>query len=229
MYRLYVASPNSMSKLKMPRTSPSLDMTPMVDLGFLLVTFFMLTAQFRPEEAVVVDTPSSMSQSPIPTENLMTVTVDSSGRVFWDFTDKKVRAEVIKEMAKRYNLTLGPEQEQRFVNLNDIGIPMQKLSAYLSLDSPLERKEMDRASPGVPIDSTDNQLLNWIRVTQLIFSSGAEGKNPIVALKGDGNVNYSVISKVIKIFQSPTVAINRFKMITDLEESRIMTPATEKK
>lgn len=218
-----------MSKLKMPRTSPALDMTPMVDLAFLLVTFFMLTAQFRPEEAVVVDTPSSMSQSPVPTENLMTVTVDSAGRVFWDFTDKKVRAEVIKEMAKRYNFTLDAEQQQRFVNLNDIGLPVQQLPTYLSLDTPQERKQVDQASPGIPIDSTNNQLLDWIRVTQLIFSSGADGKNPIVALKGDGNVNYSVISKVIKIFQSPNVAINRFKMITDLEESRMQAPVAEQK
>ncbi|MEO5585521.1 MAG: biopolymer transporter ExbD [Flavobacteriales bacterium] len=218
-----------MSKLKIPRSSPDLDMTPMVDLAFLLVTFFMLTAQFRPEEAVVVDTPSSMSQSPVPTENLMTVTVDSAGRVFWDFTDKKVRAEVIKEMAKRYNFTLDAEQQQRFVNLNDIGLPVQQLPTYLSLDTPQERKQVDQASPGIPIDSTNNQLLDWIRVTQLIFSSGADGKNPIVALKGDGNVNYSVISKVIKIFQSPNVAINRFKMITDLEESRMQAPVAEQK
>ena len=218
-----------MSKIKMPRSSPDLDMTPMVDLAFLLVTFFMLTAQFRPEEAVVVDTPSSMSQSPVPTENLMTVTVDSAGRVFWDFTDKKVRAEVIKEMAKRYNFTLDAEQQQRFVNLNDIGLPVQQLPTYLSLDTPQERKQVDQASPGIPIDSTNNQLLDWIRVTQLIFSSGADGKNPIVALKGDGNVNYSVISKVIKIFQSPNVAINRFKMITDLEESRMQAPVAEQK
>ena len=218
-----------MSKIKMPRTSPALDMTPMVDLAFLLVTFFMLTAQFRPEEAVVVDTPSSMSQSPIPTENLMTVTVDSGGRVFWDFTDKKVRAEVIKEMANRYKLNLDAQQQQRFVNLNDIGIPVQQLPTYLSLDGAPERKKMDMVSPGIPIDSTNNQLLDWIRITQLIFSSGADGKNPIVALKGDGNVNYSVMNKVIKIFQSPTVKINRFKMITDLEESRMQGAPAEPK
>lgn len=218
-----------MPKLKMPRTSPALDMTPMVDLGFLLVTFFMLTAQFRPEEAVAVDTPSSMSQSPIPTENLMTVTVDSAGRVFWDFTDKKVRAEVVKEMANRYKLDIDAHQQQRFVNLNDIGMPMQQLGTYLSLDDAPARKAMDLASPGIPIDSTNNQLLDWIRVTQLIFSSGSGGKNPIVALKGDGNVNYSVINKVIKIFQGPTVKINRFKMITDLEESRLGVAGNDEK
>lgn len=217
-----------MSRLKMPRSNPRMDMTPLVDLGFLLVTFFMLTAQFRPEEAVVVDTPSSRSQSPIPTENLMTVIVDSAGRVFWDFSDKKVRREVIKEMGVRYKLDFDAEQTQRFVNLNSIGIPMQQLPAYLELDAAGDRTEMDQRSAGIPIDSTNNQLLDWIRVTQLIFSSGAEGRNPIVALKGDGNVNYSVINKVIKIFQSPTVKINRFKMITDLEESRLAVPPPAK-
>ena len=203
-------------------------MTPMVDLAFLLVTFFMLTAQFRPEEAVVVDTPSSHSQSPVPTENLMTISVDSAGRVFWNFTDKKVRGEVIKEFAKRYNLTLDPQQQQRFVNLDDIGIPAQQLGTYLNLNSGAERKAMDQASPGIPIDSTNDQLLDWIRITQLIFSSGSGGINPIIALKGDGNVDYSTMSKVIKIFQSPTVKISKFKMITDLEESRMNGPANQK-
>ena len=88
-----------MPKIKMPTSAPSLDMTPMVDLAFLLVTFFMLTAQFRPEEAVAVDTPSSMSSMPIPTENLMTIIVDSADRVFWDFTDKKVRRAVVEAIA----------------------------------------------------------------------------------------------------------------------------------
>jgi biopolymer transport protein ExbD len=210
-----------MPKIKMPTSSPSLDMTPMVDLAFLLVTFFMLTAQFRPEEVVAVDTPSSMSQLPIPTENMMTITVDSAGRVFWDFTDKKVRTAVVKELANRYKFTLDEMQVARFTNLSILGMPVQQLPTYLALESPAERKEMDRVSTGIPIDSTNNQLLDWIRVTQLIFSSESGGKNPLVALKGDGNTNYSTINKVIKIFQGPTVKINRFRMITDLEDSRM--------
>jgi biopolymer transport protein ExbD len=211
-----------MPKMKMPKSSPALDMTPMVDLAFLLVTFFMLTAQFRPEEAVAVDTPSSMSQSPIPTENMMTIIVDSADRVFWDFTDKKVRRAVIDAIATAHQLQLSEEQKVRFTNLNAIGVPIQVLPQYLDLNSPTERKVVDQQSKGIPMDSTNNQLLEWVRTTQLIFSSGAEKPtNPLVALKGDGNVKYSTMNKVIKVFQSPTVKINRFKMITDLEETRM--------
>lgn len=209
-----------MAKVKIS-AAPALDMTPMVDLGFLLVTFFMLTAQFRPEEVVSVDTPASTSQLPVPTDNMMTITVDSLGRVFWDFTDKHVRTEVGKELANRAGFKLDEEQLRRFTNLGVLGMSFQQLPTYLSLESPGERKEMDAVSQGIPIDSTNNQLLEWVRVTQLIFANEAGGKNPLVALKADGNTNYTVINRVIKIFQSPTVKINRFRMVTDLEESRI--------
>ena len=36
-------------------------MTPMVDLAFLLVTFFMLTTKFAPDEPVAVDMPTSVA------------------------------------------------------------------------------------------------------------------------------------------------------------------------
>ncbi|MCB0763454.1 MAG: biopolymer transporter ExbD [Flavobacteriales bacterium] len=209
-----------MSKLKMPKGSPSLDMTPMVDLAFLLVTFFMLTAQFRPEEAVAVDTPSSMSESAIPVDNMMTILVDSGGHVFWDMTDKKVRQAVLLELGKRVNYAPTEEELNRFANVGPVGVPIQQLNNLLAMDSGVERKEFTLKFEGIPTDSTNNQLRDWITVTRNIFYNDA-GQNPIIALKADGNTNYSKVAEVIRIFQSPGIQISKFKMITDLEESRL--------
>jgi biopolymer transport protein ExbD len=209
-----------MPKIKMPRSSPSLDMTPMVDLAFLLVTFFMLTAQFRPEEAAAVDTPSSKSESPIPLDGLMTITVDTTGRVYWDLTEKKVRMAVLDRMAERYDLTFTPDQKDRFAGLSAIGVPMNKLGDFLDLDNGTERKEFMVSNNGIPMDSLDNQLKWWIFETNTLFYNEI-GKKVLVALKADGNTPYTRVNEVIKTFQGPSIQINRFKMITDLEESRL--------
>ena len=50
-----------MPKIKIPKSSPSIDMTPMVDLAFLLVTFFMLAASFRASEPVTVNPVSAIN------------------------------------------------------------------------------------------------------------------------------------------------------------------------
>lgn len=209
-----------MSKIKMPKSSPNLDMTPMVDLAFLLVTFFMLTAQFRPEEAVAVDTPASMSQSPIPMTNMMTIVVDTSGKVFWDFTDKGVRIAVLEELGKRVNFTPSEEEKVKFVNAGPIGVPIQNLKELLALETGADRKAYMAGHHGIPMDSTNNQLRDWIMITRNVFWNDA-GHNPVVALKADGNTNYSRVAEVIRTFQSPGIQISKFKMITDLEASRM--------
>ncbi|PIU45148.1 MAG: biopolymer transporter ExbD [Ignavibacteriales bacterium CG07_land_8_20_14_0_80_59_12] len=79
-----------MPKFKKPRIPVKIDMTPMVDVAFLLLTFFMLTTQFRPPEAVEIILPSSHSEFKLPDVNIATVTIGKDGRIFLGFDSQRL-------------------------------------------------------------------------------------------------------------------------------------------
>ncbi len=83
-----------MSKIKKHRVGVKLDMTPMVDVAFLLLTFFMLTTTFRPPEEVSVSVPDSHSQLKLPAANVITISVTKDKRIWMDVDAQVVRAKI---------------------------------------------------------------------------------------------------------------------------------------
>ena len=71
-----------MARAKKPRIGISIDMTPMVDIAFLLLIFFMATTQFKPPEEVAVILPASTSEIKVPETGIIVITVNRSGRMF---------------------------------------------------------------------------------------------------------------------------------------------------
>jgi biopolymer transport protein ExbD len=60
---------------KKRRIGISIDMTPMVDVAFLLLIFFMCTTQFKPPEKDKITLPESNSEAKSPESDIITIAV----------------------------------------------------------------------------------------------------------------------------------------------------------
>jgi len=79
---------------KAKRVNIFIDMTPMVDVTFLLLTFFMLTTQFRPPQEAVVVLPFSHSAIKLPESNVMTVLVTADNKIYLGLDSQILRERV---------------------------------------------------------------------------------------------------------------------------------------
>jgi biopolymer transport protein ExbD len=80
---------------KKGRINIFIDMTPMVDVIMLLLTFFMMTTQFRPAESADVTMPTSNSEIKLPESDVMTVLVAKDGRIYLE-TDTRTQMLLIR-------------------------------------------------------------------------------------------------------------------------------------
>ena len=213
----------------MPKSAPSLDMTPMVDLGFLLVTFFILTAKFRPNEPLIVDTPKSRSEIQLP-EKVMVITIDSAGRAYFDLSGKDIRAAMLKGMAERYPAIqpkLTESLVQRFSILGMFGMPIASLEQYVNGDEKV-KASMDAQTKGIPMDSLNNEMADWIQEGYEAYMADAQAKGVSMeelrkndklrlsyAIKADGETDYGKIEAVVDIFREKE--IYQFNMATSME------------
>lgn len=204
-----------MPKIKIPRGNPSLDMTPMVDLAFLLVTFFMLTASFRTDEAVIVDVPSSVSDKLLPDTNIVQITLDTAGRVFYNIDGAEVRRNTLLEMGKKYKISFTEDEVKEWELIKHYGHPINKLKDYLNA-SKNERGLMDKEALGIPTDSVGNQLGDWISYGRLAAYNKSRESKLRYAIKADGRTDYKVVKKVFNTFEKYN--IYTFSLITNLEQ-----------
>jgi biopolymer transport protein ExbD len=197
-----------MGKVKVHRKSPSIDMTPMVDLAFLLVTFFMLTAAFRPPEPVAVDTPKSESEIPLPERDRIIITVAKDGKVFFDMDNQFNRKTMLQEMGQKYGVSFTDEQLKNFALMAGFGVSVRQLPQFLDM-TPDERAQVPQ--PGIPCDSVNNELADWVVYGRLTAPSKMR-----IAVKGDRDSNYKIVKQVVNTLIDRKIL--RFMLITGLEQ-----------
>ncbi len=217
-----------MPKIKAPARSPHIDMTPMVDLFSLLLTFFMLTTSFRPQEPALVDTPSSISEKQAQDKNIMTIMVDSIGRVYFNIDNGKdttnhTRTNILQAMGIEYKIKppFTKDELTAFSRLGSFGTSIDSIRGWIapekwprSKSHPNIFKRSDFQQAGIPMkDSTNYEFRYWIRNARK-YNPDAE-----VAIKGDAGTDYKLIKKIIDILQDNNV--NKFNLITNLQKQEV--------
>ena len=198
----------------MKKKSTSTDMTAMCDVAFLLLTFFILTATAKTPEVLPVDTPQSTVQTKLPADNLSTLTigkVNGKSAVFFDLKGRDVRRRALEFMAEKYNMTFTEKESEEFGLMESFGVPMESLKQILDM------KAADRSKanqPGIPKDSLDNQLKDWILYSRKANIEVNNDKELQFAIKGDAKEQYPAIKQVMDMLQDQR--INTFNLVTGL-------------
>jgi biopolymer transport protein ExbD len=203
-----------MPKIKIPKKSTIVDMTAMTDVAFLLLTFFILTAKFKPQNVVAVDVPQARSTKEV--KDAITILIDKEGKAFIALKESATRYAMLDQMIERYGnaypglKTLDENQKKYFSLVDTWGTPVEDMSRVLKMNGQ-EFKKYQEIMPGVPYDSLHNQLGDWIQASRY----ATEGKIRI-AIKSDKNTSVGYVKDIIKTLTARD--INRFLLVTTLSQ-----------
>lgn len=187
-------------------------MTAMCDVAFLLLSFFILATQFKPEEALQVTTPKSVSTKALEGKDIVLITMDKEGKVYFSVDDRnrEEKEAIIEEVNTQKSLNLSDAEKKAFTRGGSfVGVPFNQLKSYLQTD-PENIKKVKQ--PGIPVtDTLNNELTVWMRAAVGAF----QGKKMNILVKGDNDAKFPSFKGVIDAFKKNEQF--KFSMITDPE------------
>ena len=202
-----------MPSVKIPKKSTAIDMTPFVDVAFLILTFFIMATKFKPPEIADITTPNSVSTKELPENDAILISVDSSGKAYFEMrcqNDPDLKLQVIQNLNTTRNLGLSDQDMKTFRNkVPAVGVPFANLKQYLSLSDD-QRKTVKLE--GIPCkDSTGGELYYWIRDAVTVFA----GKKVNYLIKADNKTKYPDFKYVLTAFKKND--IYKFNLVTSPE------------
>lgn len=186
-------------------------MTAMCDVAFLLLSFFILTTKFKPDEALSVTTPKSVSTKAAEQKDVVLITMDDKGKVYFNVSDDATaeKQAIIDEVDRQKALGLTDAEKRGFTRAGSfIGVPFSQMKSYLKLPA-AEVAKVEKA--GIPIDSANNELQVWLRAAQTAF----KGAKMNLLLRGDNAAKYPTFKGVLDALKRNDLL--KFEMITDPE------------
>lgn len=180
----------------------NIDMTPLVDVIMLLLTFFMLVATFKAEstDAIEIKLPESVvtDTTKLPEKDIMTLTLTKAGDVFIDVDNYKVREQVFGD-AFGVGLFHPDSTSKSEYELTNGMVNGKKFTRKVTI---LNRAQFEKTL-------TDLRLA-------LKNSTGGKSDFRIV-LKGDTQTDYGVVEDLMDVFKA--TKNTRFALVTDVKSN----------
>jgi len=153
-------------KVRSKKTSTRIDMTPMVDLAFLLLTFFVMTTTLnKPQtmEITMPEKPKKEDKQPVVNEKrVLTVVLAGNNKVYWylgitdpkvelsDFSNDGIRKVLLQQNAqiKEMVVLIKPSDESKYKNVVDIldEMNISNIARYALVDITPVDKELIKDS-----------------------------------------------------------------------------------
>jgi biopolymer transport protein ExbD len=202
-----------MPSIKIPKKSTDTDMTPFVDIAFLILSFFIMATKFKPPEPVEVKTPGSVLSQKLPETNAVLITIDSTDKVYFTVLSEKDKTkfdDIIKGINTSQNLGLSPAELNNFRQTFLVGVPFAGLKQLLATDA---KAQATLKQPGIPVkDSANNQLVWWIREAKNAFA----GEKLSYLIKGDAKSKYPAFEAVIAALKKNDEL--KYNLVTSLDD-----------
>lgn len=200
-----------MARVKPKRHNIRVDMTAMTDVSFLLLTFFILTAQFAKPDVETITTPSSISQKLLPDASLMTILSTTDGKFYFTPVENGTeRVALLDKMGQKYGMSFTDKEKVAFSNLQAVGVPMSQLKGFLDL--PDDQRKAYKSPTGIPQDSVKRELVDWVQQSLAI--------NPDykLAIKGDVGTKYPKVKSLFEGLRD--IEFYKFWLITSQEQAQ---------
>jgi biopolymer transport protein ExbD len=185
---------------KSRRPQQAIDMTPYVDVIMLILTFFILTAQFKAElsEDVQVKLPSSGNDTTkLPEKNVMTIIVNKTGDIFVDVDNMKVREDVFGDPLGLAAFHPDSSTPPGYTNLKNLNADGKELKRQLIIYK--DREKFKKLLIDLRLSSKNNVL-----------------KDLRIVVKGDKDSDVGTVQDLMDMLKE--TKNTRFSFVTDMEK-----------
>jgi biopolymer transport protein ExbD len=200
-----------MPKVKIPRKSTTIDMTAMCDVAFLLLSFFILATKQKPPEVLTVNPPNSISAKAAPEKSIL-ITLTKDGKVFLMLGDDTKKGDILENINLTKGLNLTPEELKKWRKSQFIGLPFNMIKSSLNLSAEMPANKL----PGIPTDSTNNEMVDWMKsITNVYAGSDQRKLQDMLLIKGDNAALYPAFKKIKEAFKKNEIF--KFRIVTNGE------------